>query len=230
MTHQEATQMGAVDQYLLNEMPPDVRDNFEEHYFDCQECSTELRATAAFIDAAKKEFKEQPRVKPAANGSTEQSRFRLLWKPAVLAFALAASLLVIAYQNVVIYPHYKREIAQLEAPEILPTVSLIGANSRGGASSISAVIGSSRRVQIVFEIPTQERFTSYEALLYAPSGALLGKTEISSKAAEDTVTMDAPTGAAQAGTYHLVVKGKTGKALTDTGAPVQDYSFVLSAN
>ena len=228
MTHQEATQIGAVDRYLLNEMEPETRDAFEEHYFDCQECSTELRATAAFIDAAKKEFKDHPKVKPVTNQSTAQSRFNLLWKPAVLTFALAASLLVIVYQNVVVYPHYKSEIAQLEAPAVLPTVSLIGANSRGAANP-TVGIGNSKRVQLVFDIPAQDRFTRYEAALYAPSATLLGKTQISSQAAKDTVTMDAPTGTLQTGTYHLVVKGKTGEAVTDAGPPLQDYSFVLSA-
>ena len=225
MNHQEAVQIEAVDKYLLNDMTPEIRDEFEEHFFDCQECSTDLRATAAFMDGARKEFKSRPFGKAAAARPVE-SRSRAFWRPAVLTFALAASLLVIAYQNVVVYPHYKSEIAQLQAPEILPTVSLIGANSRGGPK-VSTTIGSAKRMQLVFDVPTQDRYTSYEAVLYAPTGVMLGKAQISSQAAKDTVTMDAPTGATLTGTYHLVVQGKT----TGPDAPttLQDYPFVVSA-
>ena len=61
MDHNQATQLTAVEKYLLDELPPEVRDEFEEHFFDCQECATDLRATAGFIDAAKREFKVNPR-------------------------------------------------------------------------------------------------------------------------------------------------------------------------
>ena len=66
MDHQQATQLMAVEKYLLDELTPEVRDQFEEHFFDCQECATDLRATAGFMDAAKKEFRLHPVPKPAA--------------------------------------------------------------------------------------------------------------------------------------------------------------------
>ena len=65
MDHHQATQLTAVEKYLLDELPPELRDEFEEHFFDCQDCATDLRATAGFIDAAKREFKVNPVKKPA---------------------------------------------------------------------------------------------------------------------------------------------------------------------
>jgi len=47
MDHQEALRRSAVEKYLLNEMPQPERDEFEEHFFGCQECAADLRATAA---------------------------------------------------------------------------------------------------------------------------------------------------------------------------------------
>jgi anti-sigma factor RsiW len=64
MDHQQATQLMAVEKYLLDELAPEVRDEFEEHFFDCQECATDLRATAGFMDAAKREFRLNPVPKP----------------------------------------------------------------------------------------------------------------------------------------------------------------------
>ena len=119
MDHQEAIQLMAVEKYLLNELPPELRDDFEEHYFDCPECATDLRATAAFLDAAKAELiansasRRPPVAKP-------KRPFTLLWRPALIAPLLAASLLVIAYQNVVVYPRLNHQIAQSNTPEILP--------------------------------------------------------------------------------------------------------------
>ena len=77
MDHHQATQLTAVEKYLLDELPPEVRDEFEEHFFDCQECATDLRATAGFIDAAKREFK----VKPAAVAAGK-SRLVSIWPSA----------------------------------------------------------------------------------------------------------------------------------------------------
>jgi len=54
MDHQDALRRGAAEQYLLNEMPQPERDEYEAHFFECQECAADLRATAAFLDGAKK--------------------------------------------------------------------------------------------------------------------------------------------------------------------------------
>jgi hypothetical protein len=43
MNHQEATELAAVEKYLLDELSPALRDAFEEHFFGCPECSADLR-------------------------------------------------------------------------------------------------------------------------------------------------------------------------------------------
>ncbi len=54
MTHDEAVQITAVEQYVLGELPPPLRDEFEEHFFDCQECAIDVKAAAEFIASVKK--------------------------------------------------------------------------------------------------------------------------------------------------------------------------------
>src|ERR1700684_1771031 len=105
MDHHQATQLTAVEKYLLDELTPEVRDEFEEHFFDCQDCATDLRATASFMDAAKTEFRINPVPKPGA-ASKNKSRLAFLWPSALVWSALAASLLVIAYQNAVVLPRF----------------------------------------------------------------------------------------------------------------------------
>jgi Putative zinc-finger len=205
MDHHQATQLTAVEKYLLDELTPEVRDEFEEHYFDCQDCATDLRATAGFMEAAKKEFSVNPVPKPGAAGKSK-SRSSLLWPAAFVWSALAASLLVIAYQNAVVLPRFRGEISELRAPEILPSISLVGTNSRGG--EIPAVtLGASQPFLLSVDIPTQDRFSSYTCLLYSPSGSLSWRVEVSAQSAKDTVSIRVPSANRLPGEYTLTVQG-----------------------
>ena len=49
MDHHQATQHAAVEKYLLDELTPELREEFEAHFFDCQECALDLRATDALV-------------------------------------------------------------------------------------------------------------------------------------------------------------------------------------
>jgi hypothetical protein len=223
MDHSQAKELTAVERYLLDELTPQERDDFEEHYFDCHDCSTDLRATAAFMDAARREFQANPVPKPRAEAKGK-TFFASLWPSALVWSALAASLLVIAYQNAVTFPHFKTEIAELRAPEVLPVVSLVGGNSRGGEITKST-IGPGQSVLLSLDIPTQDRFSSYTCLLYSPSGTLLGRIPVSAQAAKDTVSIRVPAGSG-AGEYTLTVQGNSDKG--ETPADLGHYRFVLN--
>ena len=227
MNHDKAARLSLVEKYLLEELPPDLRDEFEEHYFDCRECAADLRATAAFLGTAKDELKKFPRDK--APDRVKKPWFAWLWTPAFAVPALAACLLVIAYQSFVAYPHYKSQIAQLQAPEILPTVSLVGGNSRGGGAGPSVAAGNSRPFLMLVDIPAQERFSSYTCLLYSPSGSLVWRVQVSAEAAKDTVSIRVPAGERAAGSYTLVVQGNTGPAPSDNGVDLARYRFTLNS-
>lgn len=205
MDHREATQLTAVEKYFLDELTPEARDEFEEHFFDCQDCAMDLRATAGFMDAAKKEFRVNPVPKPGA-ASKSKSRLASLWPAAFVWSALAASLLVIAYQNAIVLPRFRGEIAELRAPEILPSISLVGGNSRG--REIPAItVGVTRPFLLLIDIPTQDRFSSYTCLLYSPSGSLSWRVEVSAQSAKDTVSIRVPPASRPSGEYILTVQG-----------------------
>jgi len=221
MDHNHITQHLTVERYLLDELTPEVRDEFEEHFFDCQECATDLRATAAFMDAAKREFKIHPVPKPGA--SKGKSFFASAWPSALVWSALAASLLVIAYQNMIVFPHFRTEISELRAPEVLPVISLVGGNSRGGQIP-AGTVGNTRPFLLQLDIPTQDRFSSYTCLLYAPSGALVWRTEVSAQWARDTVSIRVPSVDTQSGEYTLAVQGN----LAGPSVDLARYRFVLN--
>ena len=53
MGHDEAVRTLATERYLLGELAPELRDQFEEHLFDCQTCAFDLRTAATFLEHAK---------------------------------------------------------------------------------------------------------------------------------------------------------------------------------
>jgi hypothetical protein len=225
VNHFEAIQSRAVEKYLLGEMPPPERDAFEEHFFGCPECAADLRATAAFLEAAKQELKSVSTSKPAPE-LAKRSRSVLQW-PVLAWTALAASLLVTAYQNIVVYPHLTNEIAQLKAPEILPSLSLVSGNSRGGEAS-SIAVSKAKPFLLLVDIPTQDRFLSYTCSLYSPSGSLAWNVQVSAQEAKDTVSIRVPGVEKVAGSYTLVVRGDTDRASVGPAVELAHYRFTLN--
>jgi hypothetical protein len=232
MDHQDALRRGAAEHYLLNEMPQPEREEFETHFFECQECAADLRATAAFLDGAKMELRRSSAARPARAAAkkpqtAKQPWFEFLWRPAVAAPAFALLLLVMAYQNVVILPRFAGASAQLKNPEILTSLSLIGANSRGGAVP-AAAIAQGQPLLLSLDIPTAERFSSYVCVLVAPSGAVVWSLPVSADQAKDTVAIRVPAGVLGPGNYRLLVQGLANAG--ETPADLANYRFTLNGS
>jgi len=232
LEHPAAVQY-TVERYLLDELSPPERDAFEEHYFGCPECAEELRVTAAFLSAARRELRRDgmvqplPEAAPAPSGTPDADRttklgrtpkpghtpepdrtppLSFLWRPAVLAPLAAALLLALAYQEVIVFPRARSEIARLSRPETLTIVSLIGANSRGGAMPTGAVEDGAA-VLLSFDVPAAERFASYSADLVNPAGKALWSVPVSADQAKDTVALRVPADHWEPGGYTLIVRG-----------------------
>jgi Putative zinc-finger len=220
MDHNESTNLMAAEKYLLEELTPELRDEFEEHFFDCQECALDVQATAAFMAAARQEFKANPVPKP---GKAKGKLF--FWPTAVAWSALAASLLLVAYQNLLVFPRLQTEISELRAPEVLPVISLVGGNSRGGEMP-TASVAVAHPFLLSLDIPTQDRFISYTCLLYSPFGTLTWRVEVSPQAARDTVSIRVPSTDKLPGQYTLAVQGN----LAGTSVDLARYKFALNSH
>jgi len=225
MNHQDAAQAMMVEKYVLNELTPEVRAEFEEHYFECPECAMDLRATTAFLDAARAEFKTSSVARPLPVSSSERPRLWLL-RPSFIMPALAACLLFILYQNAVVVPQLHQQIARFSAPTIVPSVSLVGGNTRGGQTP-SITVPPVHPFLLLLDIPTQERFSSYTCSLYSPAGRLVWKGQVSTQQAKDTISITVPATDRMDGEYSLHVMGNAD--LSSPSAPVDlaNYRFVL---
>ncbi len=65
MDHTAVVRQKMTERYLLDELDPEVRDEFEEHYFDCPECALDIRAGAQFVAHSKTVLAESSEPTPA---------------------------------------------------------------------------------------------------------------------------------------------------------------------
>lgn len=113
MDHTVASETYAAERYLLREMSPDERDEFEEHFFGCKVCSEDVQIVSLFVANATALFREQDLKASPAQKKARQWREWLKrdWTallrlpvtvPTLAALALAA---VVFYQDSVVIPH-----------------------------------------------------------------------------------------------------------------------------
>src|SRR5215471_15347081 len=118
MDHKDVVTRNMAESYLLDELTPEQRDAFEEHYFSCPECARDVKAGALFVA----NVKEVLHAEPALEAVQESTRTRPGWLAWLQpAYALAAALVVglVLYQNVVTIPRL-REQASSNVPQALP--------------------------------------------------------------------------------------------------------------
>jgi hypothetical protein len=226
MDHSEAVNLMAAEKYLLGELEPDVRDAFEEHFFDCPECAFDIRTGMAFVDEAKAQLPgiaaaESARVapittEPIRRESTEASpraEKRPSWwrglftTPAFAAPVFATLLLVIGYQNLVTYPALRTEATE---PRVLPAISLHGGTRAGGSTVIEA--DRKQGVSVLVDLPEAQGYSSFAVDLYDAQGKLAWTHKLSTSANGNdagTLSLLIPGGGLQQGTYALVVMGVT---------------------
>lgn len=230
MEHAYASEHRLVEQYLLEELSPDVRDEFEQHFFDCRECAAELRMTSEFLQAARTELLRS--VAETVSQAMEPRfslRNLLQWRPVFAVAAFAACLLVVVYQNAITLPRLRNEVARVDSPAVLPSLSLVGGNSRGG-SLPSVNTNGAGWILLQVDIPMQEGASGYTCALYSPQHDLLWSVPVSVEAAKDTVSLRAPLGDAASGTYSLVVRaGASQGGVAAPAAELASYSFTVNA-
>jgi hypothetical protein len=125
-------------------------EEFEQHFFDCLECSRELRAGAMFEDNARALFLEEGLAAEGVPGKTRTSaqakpsvRGWFWQRPWSAAPALAALVLAVvtAYQVAVVIPGLHKQLNAALAPQpvasyVLPPIS------RGDARALEVPAGS----------------------------------------------------------------------------------------
>lgn len=214
----------AVERYLLGELSGASLDSFEEHLFDCPECAMDLKNGGTFIDAARTELSVLRNV-TAPHPKSPRSWISWFISPWILAPALAACLLLLAFQTFVLQPRMKLEIAQLQTPTVLNPVVLANAGARG--DSIPAITAPEHGFFVIsLDVPTTGGFSSYRCSLFAPDGSLLWQTTVSPEQARDALLINMPTDKVKEGLNTFLIQGSsTGAGPNGTLEDLARYKF-----
>ena len=204
MNHHEALQQNATEKYLLNELDPELRDQFEEHLFDCQDCALDVRAAAMFVEQSKVILAEPPAVVAVREPAPAPAKAGwLAWlRPAFAVPVFALLLAVIGYQNFVTYPGLMRAANE---PRIGPWVS-VNVDTRGTETKqVKAQRGEG--FGVLLNLPPEDGFASYAVDLYNPAGKLEWSGPITTAPVEEARQIYIPGRNRLPGTYTLVVRG-----------------------
>ena len=133
MTHDLVVKSHTVERYFLDELAKEERDAFEDHYFSCEVCAADVRATSIFLEKAKEVLAEEPlsaaaRVpRPMVEPPNTKRNWFAWLQPAFPAMA-AAALAVVGFQNIVTIP-------ALKSPRSMPAV-VLDLTSRASAPQV----------------------------------------------------------------------------------------------
>ena len=208
MDHDVVVRQKMTERYLLEELDPGARDEFEEHFFDCPDCALDVHAGALFVEQSKVALAENSKPISAGLPVAAPVPVKLGWltwlRPAVAVPVMALLLAVIGYQNLVTYPQLQRA---LNRPQVLPWASVNVGTWGSGGPVITTRLG--KGFLLFVRIPPEGGYSHYTADLYNPAGKLEWSLTIPATSAQDQWPVQVPGADREAGTYTLAVRGVT---------------------
>ena len=214
MEHNEVVRLQAVEKYILGELSPSLRDEFETHYFDCAVCSFNLRAGVAFA-AGTHQFFTETQTRAAA---TVPKHGLFAWlKPMIAAPVMAALLFVIGYQ-------YFAGRANQPVSEIQAWYSL-NDSSVHGSSGTHIEVQQGQGFRLMFDITRAPQNTDgiLRIEVRDSAGKAVLRRNLSSHLAQKSVILDLPANF-KAGDYKVVVFDQT----TGSTSPIQELPFTVA--
>lgn len=235
MNHSEAIKEMTAERYLLNELGPDARDEFEEHMFDCSECALEVRSGSVLIGEAKTQLPKLVASSAAAKKPLVEKKNKewFAWmRPAFAVPVMAALLVLVGYQNLVTLPALR---SSAHRPHVVQIAPLYGA-TRGGAH-VSINVDPASGVALPIDLPLDSAmgsFASFALELSNPQGKVVWTSSLQaatqSPNADQQLSIVVPGGMLENGTYTLTISGvAAGGARSEVGRYVFDVILSKSA-
>jgi hypothetical protein len=240
MEHAEAIDTGAAERYALGEMNENERDQYEEHFFDCPECASEVKAVTVFLENADAVVREDdPPAEeedlqrlaawpvhravpaPAPRFAGWKARF---W-PMPLGAAAAAVLLlgVAVYQSLVVLPTLRLELNQAHSLQSAPAYFL--SISRSEMPVVTAS-GHERMVVLILSRTSDRQFTFYRCELRDAGGRTVLSSVVPAPPARDELQVLLPVDSLLPGPYVLAVAGLESGSASAQAEPTH-YNFRL---
>ncbi len=208
MDHDVVVRLKMTEGYLLGELDPEARHEFEEHFFDCPDCALDVRAGALFVEQSKVVLAETSQPVSPGLPVTAPIPAKPRWfawsRPAFAVPLMALLLAVIGYQNLVTYPQLQQAS---NSPRVLAWASLNVGTWGSGGPVISTRPGEG--FLLFVRIPPDGSYSRYVAELHNPAGKLEWSLTIPASSVQDQWPVQVPGVNRAAGSYTLVVRGVT---------------------
>jgi hypothetical protein len=194
MNHDDAKKSNTAEAYILDDLNPNERDAFEEHFFDCTDCTADVRDAAKVADGVRTGI----RVVPVKHYSR--------WAAAAAGAAVAIGL---AYQYVPQVAGFRHGVSNPpgQAARVTAGEQPIELDASRGADA-AHIIRPDQPVSLYFVIPPPETPPLfYSCNLIDDTGRLIRSQRVMEKEAEDPVRMALAAGVLHPGHYTLEIRG-----------------------
>ena len=243
MDHSEAVRLQAAEKYVLGELQGTLRDDYEEHCFDCVECALDLKSAAAFVDASRQLFREEAAASALATaGAARQASPRVTWLQqfrwvfaAVPAFAALVLVTIVSYQNTVTIPRLRDASSQPIVASDSPVLDLGASGTRRGGESTGTEpplqIRANQGFAVAFDFtPDPANLPAYVGQLRDSSGRVLLQIAVPAEKVNQHFSLAVPGGLLSSpGRYQIVFLGAdpaSGQPLA--GRPAQTFTITVA--
>lgn len=213
MDHPEALRLQAAEKYILGELPADLREQFEEHYFDCPECASGLRALGTFVTASRLAFKGEetsPPILPVSSETQRSGWFNWL-RPVIAVPAIGILAAIVIFQNTVTIPSARKRAETESVARVYESSYRLGGATRGGTGS-RVTLRSGESFALDFDFTPNSSFPSYKGTLFDASGSAVLAFDLKGEAANKEQHLVIPGGVVRPGSYEIVFVGQNGTA------------------
>lgn len=211
MDHQEALRLQAVEKYILGELTPALREQFEEHYFDCPECAKELKVMGSFVTASRLVLQDEEissRVSPHAARATHPGWLNWL-QPVISLPAIMALTAIVVFQMTIAIRSARKQAAVQTVAEVYETSYRLKGATRGPEAAKIAV-RPDESFALDFDFIPSQIFPRYNGSLFDSSGQAVLGFGLNDEQRNKEVHLVIPGGKVRPGSYELVVAGDTG--------------------
>jgi hypothetical protein len=168
MDHKDVDRTYLVERYWLGELPREERQEFEEHFFACDDCADALRhlemLEANGQDASVKEIDLK-----GAHGKVVpiERKFRVFRNTSLLAAAALAG--VVGFDHLVEIPRFQNQIAALTSIQVVEPAAGLHEEQRGAEETTVSVVKGASFFDVNFDV-AKPSGTGYDCVIQSAAG------------------------------------------------------------
>ena len=228
MDHSEAVQLQAAVKYVLGELSPVQREDYEEHYFDCAECAVDIKALATFADTAREVLRREKADQLAKDPVPARGGWLRWLQPVVAVPAFAALLLIIGYQNMITIPHAREDASSGAAQLFVTSRAPKMAVTRGSSEDIPKYsVRQGQSLPLKFDFTSIATFDAYVCQLQDESGHTILQVRVPGSFTNKELNLVVPASSVKPGKYTLVFTGDPGSTGHATKDEVLRLDFAV---